>query len=184
MSSYSIPIPEGLDIIIDLQTTTIRRKWFSGVHWLPFIFQLIFTCIWDGFLIIWYFVMFYQLLKNPIHIGQVLMLFAPCLHVALGLYFAYDILSLVLNVTDITLSADQIHISTHPLPSFWDKSVKKENMVAFSYDYTLLNRYGDTFDVYYTNSSNKRKIFIANIHLRKQAEYICGYLKQTYTPQS
>lgn len=83
----------------------ISFRWFS-----PLAFFLLFFCIfWNAFLVVWYVIAFST---N----GPLMMKLFPLIHVAVGLFLTYYVLTSFLNRTTITVGEGACRVKHGPLP--------------------------------------------------------------------
>lgn len=84
---------------------TFRHRWFS---W-KFVFLVFFCVVWDGFLAVWYTLVF---------AGDAPLLFKvfPVLHVAIGVGLTYFTIAGFVNTTAVTLDRGYLSVRHGPLP--------------------------------------------------------------------
>lgn len=104
-------LPEGMDMVNNLDSLEITRRWFS---W-KIIAMTLFAVVWDGFLVFWY--------SMATQSGSAIMLLFPLVHVAVGMGLTYYVLAGYMNKTRIYVDQMQIVIRHGPLPWFGNRTV-------------------------------------------------------------
>ena len=100
-----VALPPRVSVVRTEGGVEIRRRWFT-----PAILALLGFCVvWDGFLVVWYSVVFAG-------DGPVLMALFPLLHVAVGVGLTYLALAGLLNTTRITILREHLAVKHKPLP--------------------------------------------------------------------
>jgi hypothetical protein len=102
-------LPTRFQVEEDGQSTRISWRWFS---W-KYLFLAFFCVFWDGFILVWYSLVFFAKSATPVTLAMFLF---PLLHVALGVYFTYMTLAGFLNSTRLSVSRDALTIHHGPLP--------------------------------------------------------------------
>lgn len=118
-----VPLPEGVRVLRDgvddfhsggyrddaspqvSGTLTIERRWYAAHLW----FLLFFCVFWDGFLVVWYGVVF---ASGTFGMAA----FFPLLHVAVGVGLTYWVIAGFMNTTTIRVDASTLSITHAPLP--------------------------------------------------------------------
>jgi hypothetical protein len=105
------PLPRGITVDAWGSDLTITRRWFS-----PALFFLVFFCLfWNGFLVVWYSMLFF----GPLHeegAAVLPFLLFPLLFVAIGVFLTYFTICGFINRTVIRAGSGQLSVRHGPLP--------------------------------------------------------------------
>jgi hypothetical protein len=99
-----LPMPKGIQVFRRSNGLMITRRWFSA----KFIFLLVFSCFWDGFMVMWFGIALSK--------GQWGMAAAGTLHALVGLGVTYATVAGFINTTVITALNGSLGIRHGPLP--------------------------------------------------------------------
>lgn len=125
------PMPNNIKIEDNPNYFTIRRRWFSFIHF----FTLFFSLMWNGILLIFYFGILssFQLAENDMTISpeQILMLFFPVIHVAAGIGIFYYSMCGFFNSTYITATHEFLTVRNGPLPSPGNRKIRIDSIKQF-----------------------------------------------------
>lgn len=179
MSSPSLPVPEGFQILQQGRNGIIRRRWFTHAAW----FLLFFCLFWNTFLVFWYVMAFRSPPKNA---SAWLPILFPLGHVAIGLGLLYFVLSLFLNKTDIIFAAHELRVRTHPLPWPGNQVIRATNLAAFlvrEREISRKNSRSTVYDLLYVDSTNHEQPLVKKLPRREQADYLLQTLTRFYLPQ-
>lgn len=108
-------LPEKLEFFNHGTYIEIVRKWFNK----SIIFLTFFIMFWDGFLFFWY----WTLLQNPMDSIDTMALIFPVLHVAVGIWLTYSVITGWVNRTHVLVSRNKIAIQHKPIPAFGSKEI-------------------------------------------------------------
>ncbi len=90
----------------------LTRRWYTHAVW----FLLAFCIFWNGFLVVWYSVAIGDLLFGKGGAGPVIMLLFPVLHLAVGAFLTYFVISTFVNKTVIRVAEGELSVKHGPLP--------------------------------------------------------------------
>ena len=108
------PMPKGYQIEEIGSELAITYRWFSAAAF----FLLFFCVIWDGLLVVWYFLGISQFAGGGgggLWPGLFMLLF-PLLHVAVGVGLTYAVVCMFLNRTEIRVVGGELSIWHGPVP--------------------------------------------------------------------
>lgn len=100
-----VAMPQGYSVSHEGAGLVIVHRWLS----LKFVALLVFSLLWDGFLVLWYFLAF---TKD----GSMMMKLFPVLHVAVGVVLTYVAIAGLFNHTRVNVSMAELDIKHFPLP--------------------------------------------------------------------
>lgn len=98
-------LPKGVSVSRGPGGTVLTRNWFTPAA----IFLLVFTCFWNGFLLVWY----------GLALGSgapLLFVLFPILHVAAGIGMAWFTAASFLNMTTVTAGSGGLSVRHGPVP--------------------------------------------------------------------
>jgi hypothetical protein len=102
-SRAAVSAPKGLSVSSEGHDLVIRRRWFSPVVF----FLLLFTVLWDGFMVGWYYI---ALTK-----GILIMAVFGVVHAAVGLIFTYYTIASFFNTTTVRANRRELSVSHRPV---------------------------------------------------------------------
>jgi len=100
----AVPMPDRVEVIDAGGELHITYRWFS----LKFVFLIVFTVIWNGFMLVWHGI--------SLASGAWFMSVFGLLHTAVGVGVAYYTLAGLLNKTTVRIGMGQLMIQHWPLP--------------------------------------------------------------------
>ncbi|MBN2544408.1 MAG: hypothetical protein JXB50_01340 [Spirochaetes bacterium] len=114
------PLPHGLTIDENPSVLKITKKWFNAGH----VFILIFSIIWNAFLIFFY-SMIISSFKNSdeSNFAFIIMFIFPLGHVAVGVSLFYYGITGMVNKTTIEVVQGLLKVYHHPIPWFGNKDI-------------------------------------------------------------
>lgn len=101
----AVPLPKGVEMDTDITGLKITYRWFSPKT----LGLLFFAVLWDGFLVFWYGIALSGGAPSQ-------MLLFGSLHVLVGLFITYQVLTGFLNATTIQADMGRLTIHHGPLP--------------------------------------------------------------------
>ncbi len=107
-----VPMPKGIEVVTDLGALQITYRWFSA----KYIFMLIFTVFWNGFMLVWHGISLFS--------GAWMMSAFGLLHTAVGIGIGYYTLAGLLNRTTVWVQGDVLRIDHAPLPWFGVRQIR------------------------------------------------------------
>lgn len=107
-----VSMPKGVEVATGPDILQITYRWFSA----KYIFMLIFTILWNGFMLVWHGI---SLLS-----GAWMMSAFGLLHTAVGIGIGYYTLAGLLNRTTVWVQGDVLRIDHAPLPWFGVKQIR------------------------------------------------------------
>ena len=107
-----VPRPAGITVVDDSERRQVVRRWFTWA-----ILFLIFFCVfWDGFLVVWYAIVFGLAGGGPGRGMSLIMALFPILHVAVGVGLTYFTLASLVNTTVAEVADGRLRVRHGPLP--------------------------------------------------------------------
>jgi hypothetical protein len=163
-----IGVPEKIQISKNFQHLRIVRKWFG----FKFVFLTLFVIVWDAFLVNWYAMAFSSSLQSGF---DLMFVFFPLIHVAVGIGLTYYVLTGYLNKTFIDVTANSITIKHVPLPFWGNKKVSSKTVIQLycKKDDFLGARNGyRAFAVHAITSERKNIKLLSGLDTSEQALFI------------
>jgi hypothetical protein len=158
-----IALPKGFAVRYDQGALVITRRWFGP----QFLFLTFFCLFWDGFLIMWYSIAFYQ--------HQWFMALFASLHALVGIGLTYYVLCGYLNRTIIEVKRGAIGIRHVPLPVSKDVQITATE-IAQLYTKRKVHRgddsYSETYDVRMKTYDQKDRKLIDGLSAQEHALFI------------
>jgi hypothetical protein len=169
----------------------LTRRWYTHAVWL----LLVFCIIWDGFLVMWYSVATRELIEGKGGAGPWIMLIFPVLHLAVGVFLTYFVISTFVNKTVIRVTAGELTVKHGPLP--WggncqlptcdlkqvfctEKRHRKKHGCSFSYNVEALKSDGHQMTLVSSLQELNQALFIeqqVEQHLKIEDERVPGEVR-------
>lgn len=162
-SPMAVSLPKNMEVRESASGFTIVRRWFS-----PKVFPMAGFCLlWNGFLFFWY--------DKAFESGNLIAIFFPFLHVAVGAGLTYSVLAGFLNKTYIGVSRQLLAVVTSPLPFFNKKTLNPDDVEQL-YSKEKVTRGRDsttsTYEVHIVTKSGKDIKLVSGLQQSEQALYI------------
>lgn len=170
-----VPMPKNFALFHEMDALVLLRRWFNwGVIPLAF-----FCIIWDSFIIFFYTMIFRT------HAPIFIMLF-PSLHLAVGLFLTYIVLTGFFNTTQVRITGSNISVLHGPLPWPGNKNISTLDIQqvyciqSFNSSSNYNNRRSSpSYDVCVMYQSGNREKLIGGIDQADQARYIEQQIEST-----
>lgn len=111
-----VPMPVGVRVFRRSNGLMITRRWLSA----KFVFLLVFACLWDGFMVLWFGI--------TMATGMWLMAAAGTLHAAIGVGITYAAVAGFVNTTTITALQGLLEVRHSPLPWFGNRRIEARQL--------------------------------------------------------
>lgn len=175
------PLPKKF-LVEDLGTElVISWHWFS-----PAIFFLLFFCIfWDGFLVVWYSIVFgvgfFGKQGGPGGAGMLFMALFPLLHVAVGVGLTYFVLASFVNRTTVRVSQGELTVRHGPVPFPGNRSLFTADLKQFYCTEKVTNRRNScsvTYELNAVQADGTKVQLLGGLDELEQALYLEQRLEQ------
>lgn len=137
--------PGGVVVTRGPGGTTIRRRWFTPAA----IFLLVFTVIWDGFLLFWYGAAFAT--GAPLA-----MILFPLLHVAAGVGMTWFTLASFVNTTTLVAGPNGITVRHGPVPWPGSRDIPRGQASQLYCRMHRGSKGGRTYDLWIATADGRR----------------------------
>ena len=114
-----IGIPPQITIHKEFQQLRITRKWFD----VKYIYIAPFAFIWNAFLFYWY-----KMALPSSDIDWLFLLF-PMLHVGMGIWLTYYVLTGLFNKTVIDVNFNSVNVKHSPFPYSGNKTLTSKTLI-------------------------------------------------------
>lgn len=158
-----VPMPKGIEVVDTGGGLKIDYRWFKPTY----IFMIVFTVFWNGFMIVWHGVSIFS--------GAWTMSLFGILHTVVGIGLAYYTLAGLLNHTTVWVDMGQLVVKHHPLPWGGNKQFFASNIEQV-YSREKVHRSDNgvnyTYEVYAQLHDNREEKLLGRLQKPSQALYI------------
>ena len=160
---FNVQQPKGMHLEHTGFDLKITRRWFTPMA----IFLTFFAVFWNGFIVFWN----YQALS----MGAWFMSLFSLIHVGVGVFLIYWVLTSYLNRTEIIANMEEVSIQHKPLPWPGNKTLYASNIDQLYCKRKILRGNKSTtvtYEVYAVSDANTSQILVKGLPESEQALFI------------
>lgn len=168
-----IPLPAGMQMSDNTYDLVITRSWRTLAVY-PLLF---FTMFWDGFMLLWYTI--------ALTSGAGQMALFGLLHLGVGVYLTYTVLTGLFNITTIEVDANEVSVTHGPVPVLaWVSPTITLEVNAIEQLYvkervnTSSRSVSRRYEVVAITAGNRTQNLITNLSEPEQAHYIVQQIER------